>query len=120
MLMHEEQNEEIAEETGLIPDVHQSDDRPSEEVVPAKRRKKDMSAFEEAMFHLHKEKLLAECERNKTEHELRLKLLEVEHIKTIELIEEKKKVKQLKLKILRVELSKKLENLNNQCEFLND
>jgi len=48
-----------------------------------------MTAFEEAMFKMHKEKVLKE-ECNKIEHELRLKLIEIEHNKTVDLIEIKR------------------------------
>lgn len=73
----------------------QTDSQPSDETnVSAKKRQKKnsiMSAFEEAMFKMHEEKILKEAERNKTEHELKLKILEIEHNKSMELMEVKKR-----------------------------
>lgn len=42
------------------------------------------------MFKIHKEKILKVDECNKIEHELRLKLIENEHNKTVDLIKIKK------------------------------
>jgi len=85
----------VTQELENINNTDQSDSQPSDKTsVSAKKRQKKnsiMSAFEEAMFKMHEEKILKEDKRNKTEHELKLKILETEYNKNIELIEVKKR-----------------------------
>jgi len=75
-----------------------------------------MSAFEEAMFKMHEEKILKEAERNKTEHELKLKFLKIEHNKSMELkvkkVRSKKKESRTKVVLRIVYLSADIRSIS--------